>query len=69
MCMGVISLLVCMCVVHLQCPQRPEGVGFLGTEIRDGCESQCGCQELNLALLEEQPAFLIALPSLQPQKE
>jgi hypothetical protein len=34
--------------------------------ILDGCEPPCGCWELNLGFLEEQPALLIAEPSLQP---
>lgn len=41
--------------------------GFLGTEITDGCESQCGCWELNLDLLQEQPMYALNhVPSLQP---
>ena len=35
--------------------------------ITDGCEPPCGCCEQNLGSLEEQPVFLTAEPSLQPQ--
>ena len=35
--------------------------------ITDGCESLCGCWELNSGPLEEQPVFLTAEPSLQPK--
>jgi hypothetical protein len=38
----------------------------LGT-ITDGCESPCGCWELNSGPLEEQLVLLTAEPSLQPQ--
>jgi hypothetical protein len=31
--------------------------------ITDGCEPPCGCWELNLGLLEEQPVFLYTEPS------
>jgi hypothetical protein len=34
--------------------------------ITDGCESPCGCWELNSGPLEEQSVLLIAEPSLQP---
>ncbi|EDL09379.1 mCG144592, partial [Mus musculus] len=34
---------------------------------RDGCESPCGCWELNSGPLEEQSVLLTAQPSLQPQ--
>ena len=33
-------------------PQRTEGdVGYPGTDVADGCESPCGCWELNSGLL------------------
>ena len=32
----------------------------------DGCESPCGCRELNSEPLEEQPVILTPEPSLQP---
>ena len=32
----------------------------------DGCESPCGCWELNSRPLKEQPVFLTAELSLQP---
>ena len=34
--------------------------------IIDGCESSCGCWELNSGPLEEQPVRLTSEPSLQP---
>ena len=34
--------------------------------ITDVCEPPCGCWELNLAPLEEQPVLLTTEPSLQP---
>jgi hypothetical protein len=35
--------------------------------ITDGCESPCGCWELNSGTLEEQPVCLTVDPSLQPE--
>jgi hypothetical protein len=35
--------------------------------ITDGCETPCGCWELNSEPSEEQSVFLTAEPSLQPQ--
>ena len=32
----------------------------------DGCEPPCGCWELNVGPLEEQPVLLTTEPSLQP---
>ena len=34
--------------------------------ITDGCESPCGCWELNLGPLEGQPVLLTSEPPLQP---
>lgn len=66
---------VCLCATYMQCLQRPEkGFRVPGTEITNGCESSCGCQEPNPGPLEElavspkhshlspQPEFLILLP-------
>ena len=39
-------------------------VRFPGTRITDSCELLCGCWELNLGPLEEQPVLLTAEPSL-----
>jgi hypothetical protein len=45
--------------VHARYPQRQEeSIESLGVETRDSCESPCGCWELNLGLLEEQPVLL-----------
>jgi hypothetical protein len=35
--------------------------------ITDGCESTCGCWELNSEPLEEQSTLLTIEPSLQPE--
>jgi hypothetical protein len=65
MCLGV--LLDCMsmhhvCVVFM----RPEeSVGSPGTGGIDSCELPCGCWELNLGLLEVQPALLINTNTLK----
>ena len=49
----------------MQCPQRPEkATEFPGTGVTDGCEPTCGCWELNLGPLKEQPVLLSADPSL-----
>jgi hypothetical protein len=48
------------CLYHMRawCWQRPqEGVGSSGTEVTDGCESPCGCWELNPGPLEKQPVL------------
>jgi hypothetical protein len=36
--------------------------------LTDGCESPCGCWELNSGPLKEQSVLLTAEPSLQPWK-
>ena len=38
---------------------------MMSDPIADGCESPCGCWELNSGLLEEQTMLLTAEPSLQ----
>jgi hypothetical protein len=43
-----------------------EGVIFPGTGVIDSCEQPCGCWDLNLGPLEEQPVLLTAKSSLQP---
>ena len=51
-----------MCAV----PMRPkEGSMFPGSGATDGCELLCGCQELHLVPLGEQPA-LLPEPAPQP---
>ena len=47
---------------------RPEVVGSPGTGVMDGCKPPCGCWELNLDPLEEQPVLLTTEISLQPLK-
>jgi hypothetical protein len=54
--------------VCARCLQKSEeGVRSTGTGVTDGCKLPSGCWELNLRPLEEQPLFLTAEPSLQPQ--
>jgi hypothetical protein len=56
---------VCLCSVCMQGLWRLiEGVGFHGIGVADSCELPCGCWELNLGPLEEQPVFLTSEPSL-----
>ena len=43
-----------------------EGIRSPGTGVTNSCELPCGCWDLNLGLLEEQPVLLTAEPSLQP---
>lgn len=64
MCMGV--LLVHMFVHHLcaWCPQKPEGDGFLGVGVTDGCKPLARCWKLNPGLLVEQGPLLTAEPPL-----
>ena len=60
----------CMSVSHIRaCPvpsEASEGHQIPGTGVIDGCETPCGCWELNLGPLQEQPVLLTAEPSLQP---
>ena len=52
------SLSLCMSGYHVPawCPQSPEeGVGPSGTGVTDGC----GCWNLNLSPLEEQPVLVV----------
>ena len=43
-----------------------EGIRSSGTGVTYSCELPCGCWELNLGLLEEEPVLLTAEPSRQP---
>lgn len=53
----------------LAVPSRTEeGSGSLGTGLSDGFKQPCGCWELNLAPLEEQPVFLTIKSTLQLQR-
>lgn len=46
-----------------------EGGGTLETELKMVVSYHlCGCQELNLGLLEEQPVLRSSEPRLQPQR-
>lgn len=42
-----------------------KGAASPGIGVSDSCELSCGCWELNLKPLEEQPELVIAEPSLQ----
>lgn len=44
-----------------------EGVGSPGTGIAGGYEVPCGCWEVNLSPLEQQPVLLTTEPSLHLQ--
>ena len=62
----VFCLNVRLCTMCVPCPWSPEeGVKFLGTGVKDGCEPLCGCWEWDLGPLEEQPVLLTTEPSLQ----
>lgn len=46
--------------LHIYCLRKPEKDNrSLGTRITDGCELPCGCLELNLGPVEEQPVVLL----------
>lgn len=64
MCMNKL-LLFYACLVPREarrvCPNQRTGV-------IDGCEAPCGCWELNLDSLEEQPVLFTVEPSLQPSR-
>lgn len=48
-----------------RCLKRPEeGIIGPGASIMGGCESQCGCWELNSSPWEDQYLLLITKPSL-----
>lgn len=68
MCMSILP--ACMSLYHVYAchPRRleEEGVRSPGTGLRDRCEQPCGCQELDLCVVEEQP--LTAKSSPQPRK-
>ena len=61
--MDVLS--ACMSVHHMCAVQKvTRGHWSLGTEVTDSCEVPCGCWELNLGLLVEQPLLSIGRASL-----
>lgn len=51
----------------LKCMLNEEARRELGTGVIDGCGRTCRCDGLNPGPQEEQPVFLTAEPSLQPQ--
>lgn len=51
--------------MHVRVLRPEEDVGFPGTGIVDSCELPCGCWELNLSPLEEQPVLLTVEQSLE----
>lgn len=63
----VFGLFVCLCSTYVQCLWEPEeGARYPGTGLTDGCERPCESWESNFALMQEQPLFLSAEPTLQP---
>jgi hypothetical protein len=52
------------CVQYQQKPEKDESVRSPGTGGTDGCEPLCGCWDLDLDTLKEQPVFLTSEPSL-----
>jgi hypothetical protein len=58
------SVCVCTCVCGAHRVQKK--VRTLGTRVIYVCKLPCGCWDLNLCLLKEQPALLTTEPSLQP---
>jgi hypothetical protein len=60
---------MCVCAPHLYSAHKgsKKDVRSSGTRVIDGCEPACRCFELNQGPLEEQPGFLTAELSLQPQ--
>nr|CDQ07563.1 Bm11882 [Brugia malayi] len=56
----------CALSVSALCLRRLKGVRYFVAGVRDSCESPCGCRELKLGLLPEQPVLLTANPFLQP---
>jgi hypothetical protein len=54
----------CTCLVSMEASRV---VGSTGTGVTDGCELPCGCWELNLGPLQEQPGYLAANPPPQYQ--
>lgn len=70
MCMcALVCICVCMCAlvclcVYLRQVEPEEGIGWSVTEVIDGSEPSCGCQEPNSCLLQAQQVFLITELSL-----
>jgi hypothetical protein len=63
-----VGLLVCMCSMCMQYPQRPdEGIKSPGSRVTVGWKpSDARCWVLNMGSLEEQKMFLNAESYLQP---
>lgn len=69
MCMSIWPALMSY-TMFMQCLQRPEkSMGSSRAGVLDGCEPGCGCWEVNLVLLKEQPLLLTAKPPLQPHHQ
>lgn len=69
--MYILVLLTCLYLYHLSAwyPWKlGEGVGPSGTGVTDGYEPPCGCWELNLGPLEEQPGLLQQNSLLDPSE-
>ena len=61
MCIHV-CLNVYLCIMCVQCPQWPKGIGSPRPGVTDDCEPPYGSLELNLSPLKEQPALLTTEP-------
>lgn len=60
---------MCVCIPYVcsQSQERPEkDIRSLVTGVINGCETQCGCWELNLGILVKQIVFLTTEVSLEP---
>lgn len=70
MCMcALVCICVCMCAlvcicVYLRQVEPEEDIGWSVTEVIDGSELSCGCQEPNPGLLQAQHVFLTTELSL-----
>jgi hypothetical protein len=64
--MDVLPAFVFVCHPHAVSTEDGEAVDSPGTGVTHGLEPPCGCWELNLGPLQEQPVLLTTEPSLQP---
>ena len=61
------ALSASLCTTDMQYLWRPEeGIISEDTGVTEGCELPCGCSELNLGPLEEQPVLLTDKPTFYP---
>ena len=68
LCLDVLPACMSVYNIHVWCPRRPvEGDRYPGTGAADSCELSCGCWELNLGPLEEQPLPVLLATELPLQ--